>query len=201
MGIIILVIIIAILMSNSNTGQAQNRNRNSQNVNRGNGYGASHSTINQEEEWMKTAREHLEKAKKVAVDTWREVERDILAEEETESSFGQPEYVKPAYVKPETINEQGYINRMQPQKTTILERAKANVEEEKADEVLLQMEKEHKHSERVAPAVHYHPEDEITENTLGTIEDLMVKGYDGNLCFERDFVGEGMDMISQFTLV
>ena len=182
MGIIVLVIIIAILVSNSNTGQAQNRNRNSQNVNRGNAYGASHSTRKQEEEWMKTAREHLEKAKKVAVDTWREVERDILAEEET-------------------VNEQGYINRMQPQKTTILERAKANAEEEKADEVLLQMEKEHKHSERVAPAVHYHPEDEITENTLGTIEDLMVKGYDGNLCFERDFVGEGMDMISQFTLV
>jgi len=32
------------------------------------------------------------------------------------------------------------------------------------------------------------------------VADLMIKGYDGNLCFERDFVGEGMDMISRFTV-
>ena len=35
---------------------------------------------------------------------------------------------------------------------------------------------------------------------LGNIEDLMIKGYDGNLCFERDFVSEGLDMISRFTV-
>ena len=28
----------------------------------------------------------------------------------------------------------------------------------------------------------------------------MVKGYDGNLSFERDFLGEAMDMINRFTL-
>lgn len=28
----------------------------------------------------------------------------------------------------------------------------------------------------------------------------MVKGYEGNLCFERDFVGEAMDMVSRFSL-
>ena len=62
------------------------------------------------------------------------------------------------------------------------------------------MEREHNHSERVTPAVHDHPEDVMSENLLGTVEDLMVKGYEGHLCFERDFVGEAMDMINRFTV-
>lgn len=35
---------------------------------------------------------------------------------------------------------------------------------------------------------------------LGTVEDLMVKGYDGKLSFERDFLGEAMDMINSFSI-
>ena len=77
--------------------------------------------------------------------------------------------------------------------------AKANAEEDKVDVTLETMEAEHNHSERVSAAVHHHPEDVIPDNMLGTIEDLMIKGYDGNLCFERDFVGEGLDMISRFS--
>ena len=84
--------------------------------------------------------------------------------------------------------------------TTILQRAKTNVAENKEDVTLHTMEEEHNHSERVAPAVHDHPEDVLSESMLGSVEDLMVKGYDGNLCFERDFVGEGLDMISRFTI-
>ena len=84
--------------------------------------------------------------------------------------------------------------------TTIVDRAKANVEEKKVDVTLETMEAEHNHSERVSAAVHHHPEDVMPENMLGNIEDLMIKGYDGNLCFERDFVGEGLDMISRFTV-
>ena len=49
------------------------------------------------------------------------------------------------------------------------------------------------------PKRHNHPEDILQESMLGSVEDLMVKGYDGNLCFERDFLGEAMDMISRFT--
>lgn len=85
-----------------------------------------------------------------------------------------------------------------PQNTTILQRAKVN--SDKVDVTLQTMEAEHHHSERVTPAKHHNPEDVIPENVLGTVEDLMVKGYDGKLCFERDFVGEGNDMISRFTL-
>jgi hypothetical protein len=84
------------------------------------------------------------------------------------------------------------------------------------DITLEELETEHEHSEHVSPAggrhesvsetkkAHTAPEtvgsfiDE--EDILGSVEDLMVKGYDGNLSFERDFVGEAMDMISSFTL-
>ena len=84
--------------------------------------------------------------------------------------------------------------------TTIVDRARKNADANKVDVTLQTMEAEHNHSERVSAAVHKHTDDVILESTLGTVEDLMVKGYDGNLCFERDFVGEGLDMISRFTV-
>ena len=91
--------------------------------------------------------------------------------------------------------------RAQKNKTPpIVARAKANADENKADITLESMEAEHNHSERVSVAEHHHVEDILPENMLGTIEDLMVKGYEGNLCFDRDFVGEGLDMISRFTV-
>lgn len=96
--------------------------------------------------------------------------------------------------------QQVYQSRVEARTTSILDRAKTNTDEVKADVTLETMEAEHNHSERVSAAVHHHPEDVILESNLGTIEDLMVKGYDGNLCFERDFVGEGLDMISRFTV-
>ena len=96
--------------------------------------------------------------------------------------------------------QQVHASRMEARNTTILQRAKANAEEDKVDVTLETMEAEHNHSERVSAAEHHHPEDVIPENMLGTIEDLMIKGYDGNLCFERDFAGEALDMISRFTV-
>lgn len=105
---------------------------------------------------------------------------------------------------PETENmsasERIKVRRAEERNTTILQRAKGNVAETKEDVTLNSMEAEHNHSERVSAAVHDHPEDILSENMLGSIEDLMIKGYGGNLCFERDFVGEAMDMISRFTV-
>lgn len=37
-------------------------------------------------------------------------------------------------------------------------------------------------------------------NILESISDLMVKGYDARLSFERDFIAEGMDMMNRFTI-
>lgn len=36
------------------------------------------------------------------------------------------------------------------------------------------------------------------DSILGTVSDLMAKGYSGNLSFERDFVGEAMDMLAGY---
>ena len=96
--------------------------------------------------------------------------------------------------------EQVYAGRVEARNTSILERAVKNAEEDKVDVTLETMEREHNHSERVSAAEHHHPEDIMTESMLGNIEDLMIKGYDGNLCFERDFVGEALDMINRFTI-
>jgi hypothetical protein len=98
----------------------------------------------------------------------------------------------------------------------IVSRAKANSARYAADETLAELESEHRHSERVAPAgakhtdqaetkrAHTAPEEFVNppeeESLLGSVEDLMVKGYDGNLSFERDFLGEAMDMLNSFTL-
>ena len=90
--------------------------------------------------------------------------------------------------------------KQEEKKTSILDRAKENTDAQKEDLTLRSLEESHGHSAHVAPAVHHHPEDEMPENLMGTVEDLMVKGYEGNLCFERDFVGEGTDMIARFSL-
>lgn len=97
----------------------------------------------------------------------------------------------------------------------IVQRAKANTKKYEADETLRELEHEHNHSEKVASAeaayvakdreehmkMHTEPTPRVEdENLLGSVEDLMVKGYDGNLSFERDFLGEAMDMINRFTL-
>lgn len=74
-------------------------------------------------------------------------------------------------IKNDLAGRQLHESHTKKNNTTILQRATANVEDDK-----------------------------ISESTLGTIEDLMIKGYEGNLCFERDFLGEAMDMVTRFSL-
>lgn len=106
----------------------------------------------------------------------------------------------------------------QPQQD-ILAKAQKNAKKYEKDTTLEQLEQEHKHSEQVKPTMtkeehtrqkEAHPHDAAhvsdvvsaeSESILGTIEDLMVKGYDSNLSYERDFVGEAMDMIGRFSVV
>jgi len=99
-----------------------------------------------------------------------------------------------------SATQQIHKRRMEERNTSIIERAKGNNSVNEADVTLTTMEAEHQHSERVAPAIHNHPEENLQESMLGSVEDLIVKGYDGNLCFERDFLAEAMDMISHFTV-
>ena len=108
--------------------------------------------------------------------------------------------------------------RQQQRNQTIVERAKQNTARYQADTTKQQMESEHRHSESVkstgvkeyaAAQKEAHPHDaahvarelDAQEGTLlATVEDLMVKGVDTSLSFERDFVGEAMDMINSFAM-
>ena len=96
-----------------------------------------------------------------------------------------------------------------------MDRAKQNANKYAEDTTLEQLEKEHKHSERESKAeatyvakereehrkLHTEPIPPVEEESLlGSVQDLMIKGYDGNLSFERDFVGEAMDLLNSFTV-
>lgn len=140
----------------------------------------------QNSQWQKTAQESIAKAKQLASETLREIEKEVVTELQ-----------KPAN---RSAMQQVHEGRVEARTTTIVDRAKTNVSVNKTDVTLETMEAEHHHSERVSAAEHHHPEDVIPESMLGNIEDLMIKGYDGNLCFERDFVSEGLDMISRFSV-
>lgn len=160
----------------------------------------SRSSSSQNEEWKKAARENIEKAKRRAAEKLREVEEILEIEDKPTGTYQMPKQnvrTTPAY---EQITLQQMQSRVDTRNTSILERAVKNADEDKVDVTLETMEREHNHSERISAAEHHHPEDVIPESMLGNIEDLMIKGYDGDLCFERDFVGEAMDMISRFTV-
>ena len=93
----------------------------------------------------------------------------------------------------------------------IISRAKNNADKLKEDTTLTEIESFHKHSEKqVAKPVEHsqvcqsHLQNdnviEPSESVLGSIEDLMIKGYSGNMKFERDFVGEALDMVANFSI-
>lgn len=162
----------------------------------------------QTNQYKQAVRENLEKARQLAQASPREIYEQLnMSGSLTKQS--QPlkeknEHFQQADMHRQQENRaamrQVHASRMEARNTTILQRAQTNTEEDKIDVTLQTMEAEHNHSERVSAAVHHHSEDVMPENMLGNIEDLMVKGYDGNLCFERDFLGEAMDMISRFTV-
>lgn len=193
--IIIIFIIIAIVNSTSKDKNKRPQNSQQQNNTYNSNYNKTYSSPKRssstgDKPWEQAAKENIEKAARRAGQIANKALNDLFVDE----GVASPE------TDDMTAAERIRARRMEEKKTTILQRAKGNVAEQKEDVTLNTMEAEHNHSERVSAAVHNHPEDVIPENMLGSIEDLMIKGYDGNLCFERDFVGEGMDMISRFTV-
>lgn len=127
---------------------------------------------------------------------------------------GQQSQNQPVYQSQPVRQQQKHLQRNQ----TIVDRAKQNTARYQADTTKQQMESEHRHSESVkstgvkeyaAAQKEAHPHDaahvarelDAQEGTLlATVEDLMVKGVDTSLSFERDFVGEAMDMINSFAM-
>lgn len=114
--------------------------------------------------------------------------------------------------------KKGQMMEAQAATPNIVDRAKNNTAKYQKDTTMEQLEQQHGHSERMhntgakeylATQKEAHPHDamhvakELAAQEgmlLGAVEDLMVKGYDGNLSFERDFVGEGLDMINSYQL-
>lgn len=124
-----------------------------------------------------------------------------------------------AYVpsRPVASNQELGVNRQRSMaQPDIVERAKANSRRYAAqDETLEEMEADHGHSERVSSAVAGYVEREReehrrlheeqrppveAESSLGPVEDLIVRGYDGNLSFERDFIGEAQEFLANITI-
>ncbi len=211
MDLISLIIIITIISKVVKAAKGtEEKNKKQPNIQKPNTYSAPtyqqnrrSNTSADNSKWQQLAKENIEKAKLRAEGKISEVEKVIGKNEVTEALSKQIQCVKaaPTDIREENFEARSQIHasRQEARNTTILQRAKNNANEDKVDVTLQTMEAEHNHSERVAPAEHHHPEDILTENALGKVEDLMIKGYDGNLCFERDFVGEAMDMVNRFT--
>jgi hypothetical protein len=104
------------------------------------------------------------------------------------------------------------VQKSKTKQGNILERANRNVQLYEADQTLMELEQEHNHTETTSkmncssvyqrPATRghpYHPEDNVS--LLGSTEDLIVMGFDGNLQYERDFVAEGERFLVKISLM
>jgi len=211
MDLISLIIIISIIVKVVKKSKAAEQNKQHAQTT----YRQSNS--GQNSQWQQAARENIEKARRRAESlknskkTTYEMPKQSVRTTPAYEQVNMQDYQKSMAVsnaqKQKSVMEENdearmqvYKSRLEAQNTTILQRARANAEEDKEDVTLRSLEESHGHSAHVSPAVHHHPEDILTDNMLGTVEDLMVKGYEGNLCFERDFVGEAMDMVARFSL-
>lgn len=146
-------------------------------------------------------------------------QRAVTAQDRARQEGNRSRKSQGAYVpsRPAASNQELNANRQRSMaQPDIVERAKANSRRYASrDEALEEMEAEHGHSERVSSAVagyverereehrklHEEPRPPVEEeSSLGTVEDLIVKGYDGNLSFERDFVGEAQEFLANITI-
>ena len=89
----------------------------------------------------------------------------------------------------------------------IVARAKINNDHFNEDDTLAEIEKMHGHKENEPPIRIEHEAVCMThaadadasypqESIFGSAQDLIVKGYDGNMDFDRDFIAEAMEMIN-----
>ena len=96
------------------------------------------------------------------------------------------------------------VRKAQPD---IVVRAKINNDHFNEDDTLAEIEKMHGHKENEPPIRIEHEAVCMThaadadaafpqESIFGSAQDLIVKGYDGNIDFDRDFIAEAMEMIN-----
>ena len=122
-------------------------------------------------------------------------------------SSGQPAAKQKAGTPAVSTTQALAQKKLQMDGSNIMDRAKANNTRFQEDETLKEIEEFHGHSEehQAEPVEHSRNcqalEKEIDaivngEGIFGSTEDLIVKGYDGNMQFGRDFIGEASDMLT-----
>ena len=133
------------------------------------------------------------------------------------NTYNQPKTVPAKRPMPQkSMSQKSISQKPMTSKTTsqipnILQKAKIKNARNMDDKTLMEIEKSHQHKEtrpkdkvEHSGVCHTLGKDEnaigVSESLLGNIEDLMIKGYSGNLNLERDFISEGLDMISGFTV-
>lgn len=134
-----------------------------------------------------------------------------VARQNPNQTYGNPTYGNSTYARQQRSTSQDDLkSRLQQKygqqpakKTDILTKAKKNTNEEAEDVIAHVMRDEAHASECHAPEVVM---DSVADfqveesNILGSVNELMVKGYSGNLEFERDFIAEGVEMLNRFSL-
>ena len=123
----------------------------------------------------------------------------------------QPQMAQPQQKMPEWLKNSGVyrpgtdtVRKAQPD---IVVRAKINNDHFNEDDTLAEIERMHGHKESEPPIRIEHEAVCMThaadadaafpqESIFGSAQDLIVKGYDGNMDFDRDFIAEAMEMIN-----
>ena len=117
-----------------------------------------------------------------------------------------PQQKKPEWLKNSGVYRPGTdtVRKAQPD---IVVRAKINNDHFNEDDTLAEIEKMHGHKESEPPIRIEHEAVCMThaadadaafpqKSIFGSAQDLIVKGYDGNMDFDRDFIAEAMEMIN-----
>ncbi len=117
-----------------------------------------------------------------------------------------PQQKMPEWLKNSGVYRPGTdtVRKAQPD---IVVRAKINNDHFNEDDTLAEIEKMHGHKENEPPIRIEHEAVCMThaadadaafpqESIFGSAQDLIVKGYDGNIDFDRDFIAEAMEMIN-----
>ena len=117
-----------------------------------------------------------------------------------------PQQKMPEWLKNSGVYRPGTdtVRKAQPD---IVVRAKINNDHFNEDDTLAEIEKMHGHKESEPPIRIEHEAVCMThaadadaafpqKSIFGSAQDLIVKGYDGNMDFDRDFIAEAMEMIN-----
>ena len=117
-----------------------------------------------------------------------------------------PQQKMPEWLKNSGVYRPGTdtVRKAQPD---IVVRAKINNDHFNEDDTLAEIERMHGHKESEPPIRIEHEAVCMThaadadaafpqESIFGSAQDLIVKGYDGNMDFDRDFIAEAMEMIN-----